>query len=284
MEIKKVGIVGIGTMGHGIAQISAGAGYEVTVVDATDDLLKKGMATIDKVLARNVEKERITQQEKDAILSRIKTTTEYKDLSDADLVVEAVFENLDVKKKVFAELDKICKKDAILGTNTSCLSIIDIAMATSRPEMVIGLHFFVPAQIMRLLEVVKTIATKEEAVATCLKWGESVGKSCVTAKDTPGFIVNALMNPYLLDAVRMLENGIATRDDIDTAIRLGLNYPMGPFTLIDFSGVDIVKFVADSMYEVTKDPKWTAPVLLQKMVAAGWLGRKTKKGFYEYNE
>lgn len=284
MEIKKVGVVGIGTMGHGIAQISAQAGYEVTVVDATDDILKKGMATIDKVLARSVEKERITQQEKDTTLGRIKTTTDYKDLADADLVVEAIYENLEAKKKAFTELDKVCKKDAVLGTNTSCLSIIDIAMATSRPEMVVGLHFFVPAQMMKLLEVVKTIATKDEVVETCKKWGESVGKTCVTAKDTPGFIVNALMNPYLLDAVRMLENGIATRDDIDTAIRLGLNYPMGPFTLIDFSGVDIVKFVADSMYEVTKDSKWTAPVLLQKMVSAGWLGRKTKKGFYEYNQ
>ncbi len=284
MEIKKVGVVGIGTMGHGIAQISAQAGYDVTVIDSTDDLLKKGMSTIDKVMTRNVEKGRATQEEKDALMARIKTSTNMKDLADRDLVVEAVFENLDLKKQVFAELEKVCRKDTILGTNTSCLSIIDIAMQTSRPEKVLGLHFFVPPQVMALLEIVRTIATDDETVETSKKWGESLGKTCVTAKDTPGFIVNALMNPYLLDAIRMYEAGIASREDIDTAIRSGLNYPMGPLTLCDFAGVDIIKFVADSMYEQTKDPKWAAPILLQKMVTAGWLGRKTGKGFYEYDK
>jgi len=284
MEIKKVGVVGIGTMGHGITQISAQAGYDVIVVDATEDILNKGIATINKVLSRNVEKGRITQQDKDGALSRIKTSTNMKDLADRDLVVEAVFENLDLKKQVFTELEKICRKDTILGTNTSCLSIIDIAMQTSRPEKVLGLHFFVPPQVMALLEIVRTIATDDATLETAKKWGESIGKTCVIAKDTPGFIVNALMNPYLLDAIRMYEAGIASRDDIDTAIRMGLNYPMGPLTLTDFAGVDIVKFVADSMYEQTKDPKWIAPVLLNKMVAAGWLGQKTGKGFYEYNK
>lgn len=284
MEIKKVGVVGIGTMGHGITQLSAQAGYDVIVVDATDELLKKGMATIDKVLNRNVEKGRITQEEKDATVGRIKTSTNMKDLADRDVVVEAVFESLDLKKQIFADLEKICRKDAILGTNTSCLSIMDIAVQTTRPEKVVGLHFFVPPQVMKLLEIVRTIATDDETVEACKKWGESLGKSCVIAKDTPGFIVNALMNPYLLDAIRMYENGIASAEDIDTAIKMGLNYPMGPLTLCDFAGVDIIKFVADSMYEQTKDPKWIAPVLLNKMVAAGWLGQKTGKGFYDYSK
>ena len=284
MEIKKVGVVGIGTMGSGIVQVSAQAGYDVLVVDSADEFLKRGLATIDKVMSRNIEKGRITQEEKDAVMARIKTSTRMEDLADRDVVVEAVFENLELKKGIFAQLEKICRKDTILGTNTSCLSIMDLAVQTTRPEKVVGLHFFVPPQVMKLLEIVRTIATDDETVKTSTKWGESLGKTCVTAKDTPGFIVNALMNPYLLDAIRMYEAGIASREDIDTAIRLGLNYPMGPLTLCDFAGVDIVKFVADSMYEQTKDPKWAAPVLLQKMVTAGWLGRKTGKGFYEYND
>lgn len=284
MEIKKVGVVGIGTMGHGITQISAQAGYDVIVVDATEDILNKGIATINKVMSRNVEKGRITQEDKDTAMGRIKTSTNMKDLADRDLVVEAVFENLDLKKQVFIDLEKICAKDTILGTNTSCLSIIDLAMQTSRPEKVLGLHFFVPPQVMALLEIVRTIATDDATVEAAKKWGESIGKTCVIAKDTPGFIVNALMNPYLLDAIRMYEAGIASREDIDTAVRLGLNHPMGPLTLCDFAGIDIIKFVADSMYAQTKDPKWAAPILLNKMVAAGLLGRKTGKGFYEYNK
>ena len=284
MEIKKVGVVGIGTMGHGITQVSAQAGYDVIVVDATDELLKKGMATIDKVMNRNVEKGKVTQEEKDATMGRIKTSTNMKDLADRDVVVEAVFESLDLKKQIFTDLEKICRKDAILGTNTSCLSIMDIAVQTTRPEKVVGLHFFVPPQVMKLLEIVRTIATDDETLEACKKWGESLGKSCVIAKDTPGFIVNALMNPYLLDAIRMYEAGIASAEDIDTAIKMGLNYPMGPLTLCDFAGVDIIKFVADSMYEQTKDPKWIAPVLLNKMVAAGWLGQKTGKGFYDHSK
>jgi len=173
-------------------------------------------------------------------MGRIKTSTKMEDLADRDVVVEAVFENLDLKKGIFSQLEKICRKDTILGTNTSCLSIMDLAVQTTRPEKVVGLHFFVPPQVMKLLEIVRTIATDDETVEISTKWGESLGKSCVTAKDTPGFIVNALMNPYLLDAIRMYEAGIASREDIDTAIRLGLNYPMGPLTLCDFAGVDII--------------------------------------------
>lgn len=283
MEIKKVGVVGIGTMGHGITQISAAAGYDVTVVDATDALLASGMDKISKSLDRGVKKGTMTEAQKAAIIGRIKPNTKMEALADCDLVVEAVFENLDLKRQVFTQLDKICRKpEIILGTNTSCLSIIDIAMMTKKPDRVIGLHFFVPPQVMALLEIVKTISTRDDIVEVCKKWGTSLGKTCVIAKDTPGFIVNALMNPYLLDAIRMYEAGIASREDIDTAIKLGLNYPMGPLTLCDFAGVDIIKFVADSMYAQTKQEKWIAPVLLQKMVAAGWLGQKTGKGFYDY--
>ncbi|MFC1869882.1 3-hydroxyacyl-CoA dehydrogenase family protein [Chloroflexota bacterium] len=282
MEIKKVGVVGIGTMGHGIVQVSAEGGYQVVVRDETEEFLKRGIAAIDKVLTRNIEKEKITQKDKDAILSRIKTTTDFKDFADCDLVIEAAFENIDVKKKIFSELDNVCRKDAILGTNTSCLSVIEIAMATKRPDKVLGIHLFNPVQVMQLLEIVRTIATSDEAAATARTWGETVGKKCVLAKDTPAFIVNALFIPYLLDAIRMYEAGVASREDIDTAVRTGLNYPMGPLTLSDFSGLDIIKLVADSMYEQTRDPKWASPILLQKMVAAGWYGRKTGKGFYDY--
>ncbi|MFC2003545.1 3-hydroxyacyl-CoA dehydrogenase family protein [Chloroflexota bacterium] len=280
--MKKVGVVGIGTMGHAIAQVSAQAGYQVVVRDETDELLKKGMATIDKLLARSVEKEQITQQDKDSILGRIKTTTSFNDFADCDLMVEAIFENLDLKKQIFTELDNICPKHTILATNTSSQSVIEIATATSRPEKVVGLHFFNPVQVMQLLEIIQTIATSDETMETAKKWGESIGKTCVIAKDTPCFVVNALFMPYLLEAIRLYESGIASREDIDTAVRMGLNYPMGPLTIADFSGLDIVKEVADTVYEATKDPKWASPVLLQKMVAAGWLGRKTGKGFYDY--
>jgi 3-hydroxybutyryl-CoA dehydrogenase len=197
-------------------------------------------------------------------------------------VIEAAIENMDLKKKVFAELDKICPKHAILGTNTSVLSIIDMAVVTKRPEKVLGLHFFNPAPVMRLLEIVKTIATSDETVEICKKFGKSLGKTTVIAPDKPGFIVNRLWIPYMLHAIRLLEEGVASREDIDNAVMMGLNYPMGPLTLADFSGLDILLFAANAVYERLKDPRYIAPTLLEKMVAAGWLGRKTGKGFYDY--
>ncbi len=282
MEIKKVGVVGCGAMGAGITQLCAQSGYQVVVSEINDELLKRGMGLIDKVLARSVEKGKLSQQDKDATLGRIKGTTNTRDFSDCDLVIEAAIENLDLKKKIFAELDGICPKHAILATNTSCLSIIDMAVATKRPDKVLGLHFFNPAPVMKLLEMVRTIATSDEVVKASKKFGESLGKTTVIAQDAPGFIVNRLWIPFLLHAIRLYEDGVASREDIDNAISLGLNYPMGPLALSDMVGVDVVKFVSDALYEQLKDPRYITPTLVDKMVAAGWLGRKTGKGFYEY--
>jgi len=282
MEIKRVGVVGCGAMGAGIAQVCAQSGYQVVVSEINEQLLSKGLQSIEKTLARLAEKEKISQQDKDAALSRIKGTTSIKDFSDCDLVIEAAIENLDLKKKIFAELDGICPKHAILGTNTSCLSIIDMAVATKRPEKVLGLHFFNPAPIMKLLEIVKTIATSDETIEVSKKFGQSLGKTTVIAQDAPGFIVNRLWIPFLLHSIRLYEEGVASKEDIDNAISLGLNYPMGPLTLSDMVGIDVVKFVSDALYEQLKDPRYITPTLVEKMVAAGWLGRKTGKGFYEY--
>jgi 3-hydroxybutyryl-CoA dehydrogenase len=282
MEIKRVGVVGCGSMGGGIAQLCAQSGYQVVVSEINDELLRRGMGSIDKVLAKSVEKGKLSPPDKDAIMGRIKGTTSTKDFSGCDLVIEAAIENLDLKKKIFAELDGICPKDAILATNTSCLSIIDMAVATKRPEKVVGLHFFNPAPVMKLLEIVKTIATSDEIIEVSKKFGQSLGKTTVIAQDAPGFIVNRLWIPFLLHCIRLYEDGIASREDIDNAIMLGLNYPMGPLTLSDMVGIDVVKFVADALYEQLKDPRYITPTLVDKMVAAGWLGRKTGKGFYDY--
>jgi 3-hydroxybutyryl-CoA dehydrogenase len=282
MEIKRVGVVGCGTMGAGIAQLCAQSGYQVVVSEINEEFLNKGLASIEKTLARLVEKEKITAQDKEATLSRIKGTTKTKDFSECNLMIEVALENLDLKKKIFAELDTVCPKDAILGTNTSCLSIIEMAVATKRPEKVVGLHFFNPAPVMKLLEVVKTIATNEETIETSKKFGQSLGKTTVIAQDKPGFIVNRIWIPYILHAIRLYEEGVASKEDIDNALMLGLNYPMGPLALGDLTGLDVVKFVADALYEQLKDPRYVSPTLLDKMVAAGWLGRKTGKGFYEY--
>lgn len=282
MEIKKIGIVGGGIMGGGIAQISAQAGYEVVMSEINDELLNKGLAGINSILTRSVDKGRISQEDKDATLARIKGTTNTKDFSDCDLVIEAIIENMDLKKKVFAELDKVCPKHTILATNTSCLSVIDMAKATNRPEQVLGMHFFNPVSLMRLLELVKTILTSDETLATARKFGESIGKTVAVSPDIPAFVVDQLVNPFLLDAIRMVENSIATAEDIDTGIRLGLNHPMGPLALADLVGLDTILFIANALYDELKDPKFAPPTLLKKMVAAGWLGRKTGKGFYEY--
>jgi 3-hydroxybutyryl-CoA dehydrogenase len=284
MEIKKVGVVGCGSMGAGIAQLCAQSGFPVVVSEINDELLKRGMGFIDKTLARSVEKGKLTQKDKDAIMGSIKGTTNTKDFADCDLMIEAAIENLDLKKKIFAELDGICPRQAILATNTSCLSIIDMAMVTKRVDKVVGLHFFNPAPIMKLLEIVRTIATSDETMATSQKFGEKLGKTTVVAKDAPGFIVNRLWIPYLLHCIRLYEEGVASREDIDNAIQLGLNYPMGPLTLSDMVGIDVVKFVSDALYEQLKDPRYITPTLVDKMVAAGWLGRKTGKGFYDYTD
>ncbi len=282
MEIKKVGVVGCGVMGNGITQVCAQSGYQVVVSEVNDELLNKGLASINRSLTKGVEREKITQQDKDATLARIKGTTNLKDFSDCDLVIEAAVENLDLKKKLFAELDKICPKHAILATNTSCLSIIAAAVVTSRPDKVLGIHFFNPAPIMKLVEIVKTIATSDEAVEISESFGKSLGKTTIIAQDMPGFVVNRLVVPFMLNAIRMLETGVATKEDIDTGINLGLNHPMGPLSLADLVGLDTLCFIANSIYAELKEPQYAPPVLLTKMVSAGWFGRKTGKGFYEY--
>ena len=284
MEIKKVGVVGCGQLGAGITQVCAQAGYQVIVSEINSELLNKGLASIDSRLSRDVEKGRLSPPDKDNIRNRIKGTTDTRDFADCDLVVEAAIENMDLKKRIFAELDKICPKHAILATNTSCLSIIDMAMVTSRPDKVLGLHFMNPVPVMKLLEIVKTIATSGETLEAGQTFGKSLGKTIVIAQDTPGFIVNCLLIPYLLSAIRMLDAGVATKEDIDTAINLGLNHPMGPLALSDLIGNDVVLFIANGLYDEFKEPQYAPPSLLKKMVTAGWLGRKTGKGFYEYNK
>ncbi|MBA7565109.1 3-hydroxybutyryl-CoA dehydrogenase [subsurface metagenome] len=282
MEIKRVGVVGCGLMGSGITQVCAQSGYQVVVSEVNDELLNKGLASISSFLTRNVKKGRVSQAEKEATLARIKGTTNTRDFSDCDLVIEAAIENMDVKKKIFAELDKICAQDAILATNTSCLSVIDMATATTRPEKVLGIHFFNPVPLMKLLEIVKTIATSDETLEIGQEFGKSIGKTTIIAPDTPGFIVNRLLLPFMLGAFRMLDTGGATKEDIDAGVRLGLGHPMGPLALADLIGMDTILYIANAIYEELKDPLYAPPIILKKMVATGWLGRKTGKGFYEY--
>ena len=282
MEINKVGVVGCGTMGSGIVQVCAQSGYSVVVSEINEELLNKGLASIDSTLARSVERGRLSQEDKDATINRIKGTIRYEDFSDCDLVIEVAIEQMDLKKKIFTELDRVCPEHAILASNTSCLSVIDIAMVTRRPDKVLGLHFFNPVPSMKLLEIIKTIATSEDTLNIAKDFGQSVGKTIVVTQDAPGFIVNRLIIPLILNAIRLYDSGIATKEDIDTAMTLGLNHPMGPLTLADLIGLDTVYFIATSIYDELKDTAYASPPLLTKMVTAGWLGRKTGKGFYEY--
>ena len=285
MEIKKVGVLGFtGPMGRGIAQICAQSGYEVIGSSRSVDRANKAISTIDAALGRSVERGRMSQEDKDAAIARIKGTADIKDFKDCDLVIEAAAEKLDVKKEAFTSLDKICKEDAILASNTSVLPLVEMAMVTKRPEKVIGLHFFNPVSAMKLVEIIKPITVSEETADTCVKFIESLGKTVVALPDTPGFIVNRLAVGFMLNAITLLENGIAKKEDIDTAIKLGLNHPMGPLELADLIGNDIVLDMADGIYETLKEPRYIAPNLLRRMVAAGWLGQKTKKGFYDYNK
>lgn len=282
MEIKKVGVVGCGIMGAGITQVCAQSGYQVIASEVNEELLDKGLAAIKRMLARGVEKGKITQQDMDAILGRIKGTKDVKDFSDCDLVIEAIIENIEIKRKVFAELDEVCPPGTILATNTSSQCVVEIAAATKRMDRVLGLHFFNPAPVMKLLEVVRTIATSEETLRIAREFGESLGKTVVITKDTPGFIVNRLLTPFTLNAIRLLEAEVASRDDIDNAVKLGLGHPMGPLQLADLIGLDTIYHSANTRYEELKEPQYAPPPLLKRMVNAGWLGHKTGRGFYEY--
>jgi 3-hydroxybutyryl-CoA dehydrogenase len=285
MEIKKVGVLGFtGTMGRGIAQVCAQSGYEVIGSSRSEERAAKAISTIDRALTRSVERERISQEDKDAAMARIKGTADTKDFNDCDLVIEVAAEELDVKIKAFTELDGICKEGAIIASNTSVLPLVDMAMATTRPDKVIGLHFFNPVSAMKLVEIIKPITVSEETADACVKFIESLGKTVVALPDTPGFVVNRLAVGFILNAITLLENGVGSKEDIDTAVKLGLNHPMGPLELADLIGNDIVLDMADGIYETLKEPRYIAPNLLRRMVAAGWLGQKTKKGFYDYNK
>jgi 3-hydroxybutyryl-CoA dehydrogenase len=283
MEIKKVGIVGFtGVMGSGITQLCAQSGCEVIGFSRNDERAAKTLKLIDGYLGRAVAKDKLTPGQKETILSCIHVTDKLEDMANCDFIIETAVENIELKKEIFKKLDKICPSHVILATNTSSLSIIDLAMSTGRPDKVLGLHFFNPAPVMKLLEIVRTIATSEETTEASKAFGQTLGKTIVIARDSPGYIVNTLMVPYLLNAIRMMDRAGATREDIDTAITLGLNYPMGPLAVCDFIGLDALLFVANVMYDESKDLQFAPPPLLKKMVTAGWLGRKSGKGFYEY--
>jgi len=269
-------------MGSGIAEVCARAGYKVTIREINDELLQQGLGRIQKSLGKAVARSKITQDEADQALAQIQGTVDLADFGDCDLVVEAAIENMDIKKEVFARLDGILPPHAILASNTSSLCITEMASVTQRGDKVLGIHFFNPVPVMPLIEFVRTILTSEQTMEIAHQFGASLGKTMVTAKDTPGFIVNRLLIPYILDAVRIYEDGLATREDIDTAIKLGLNHPMGPLTLLDFVGLDTCLFIADAMYQEYKDPRYAAPPLLRRMVLAGHWGRKSGKGFYDY--
>jgi 3-hydroxybutyryl-CoA dehydrogenase len=283
MEIKKVGVIGCGQMGGGIARVCAQSGYPVSVSEANGTLLEKGLNAIKSSLEKDVSKQRITRQDADVLLARISGTTRIEDLTGCDLVVEAVIENLDLKKKIFADLDKTCPPQTILATNTSSLSVSDIASVAGRKGKILGMHFFNPVPVMMLLEIVKTSATSEDTLETCKSFGRSLGKTVITAPDTAGFIVNRLMVPQILNAIHLFASGAATAEDVDNGMKLGLNHPIGPLALADLIGLDTVLAMADSMYGSFNENQYVPPPLLKKMVAKGQLGRKTGQGFYKYN-
>jgi len=284
MEIKTIGVLGAGSMGNGIAQVAAQAGYKVVMRDIEDRFVESGLKAIEKFLAKSVEKGKMTGDQKKEVLTRIKGTTRMEDLKEVDFVIEAVFEDLELKKEVFKKLDELTRSHVILTTNTSSMSVTEIAMATKRPEKVAGMHFFNPAPLMRLVEVIRGYDTSAETVSAVMEMAKKLGKEPVEVKkDTPGFIVNRLLMPHFVEAIKMYEEGIASIEDIDKAVKLGLNYPMGPFELMDLTGVDIGLHVIEYLYrELNKESKWSAPTLLRSMVRAGKLGRKTKGGWYKY--
>ncbi len=282
MNVKTVGVVGCGLMGAGIVETCARAGYNVVVREVNDELLQAGLKRVEGSLTKAVERGKLDPDTRTATRARVKGTTALEDLSGSNLVIEAVVENMALKKEVFSALDRLCPPHAILASNTSSLSITEIASATRRPGRVIGLHFFNPVPVMPLLEIVRALLTSDDTLEFAKSFGASLGKTTIIAKDTPGFIVNLLLVPFLLDAIRALESGKATKEDIDTGVKLGLNHPMGPLTLGDFVGLDTTLFVADAIYEELKDPRYAAPTLLRRMVMAGQLGRKSGAGFYKY--
>ena len=286
MEIKKVGVLGCGLMGSGIAQVAAMAGCDVVVLEQEQKFLDKGFAGIEKSLSRLVErgsaKGGLTPEQKTDAQSHLKGTLNMQELADCDIVIEAIIENVDEKRRTYEQLDQIVKKDAIFATNTSSISVTELMTSTRRPERFIGLHFFNPVPMMKLVEVVKTIATKPEVFDAAVEFGKKLGKVPVRTSDKSGFIVNRLLVPYLLDAIRAYEEGVGSITDIDEAMKLGCGYPMGPFTLLDFVGLDTTYYITEVMYDEFKERRFASPALLRRLVLAGWYGRKSGKGFYDY--
>ncbi len=284
MAIEKVGVVGCGLMGSGIAQIAAQAGCTVVVREVSEERLNKGLASIEKSLNKFVEKGTLSSADRDAARGRLRGTTKLEDLKDSDLVVEAIIEQLPDKRELYSALDKICPKNTIFASNTSSLSITEMAFMTARPERFVGLHFFNPVPLMKLVEVIRTIATDPKVYEDAVAFAGRVGKVPVRTSDRTGFIVNRLLVPYLLDAVRVLEEGVASIEDIDNSMKLGCGYPMGPLTLLDFVGNDTTYYIANIMFDEFKEARFAPPPLLKRMVLAGWNGRKAGRGFYDYSD
>jgi len=286
MDIKKVGVVGAGAMGNGIAQIAAQIGCDVVMRDIEDAFVERGMKNIDRFLSRSVEKGKLEASEKDSIVGRITGTTDISQLEDVDFVIEAVIEDLELKKSVFKELDELCRPEVVLASNTSSMSLTEIGAATKRPENVCGMHFFNPVPLMRLVEVIRGYATSDETVAITTDLAKKMGKTTVEVKkDSPGFIVNRIMIPHMVEAIKIVEEGIATKEDVDIAVKNGLNYPMGPFELMDLTGIDICYFVNEYFHrELNKELKWVSPNLLKTMIRAGKLGKKTGGGWYDHSK
>jgi 3-hydroxybutyryl-CoA dehydrogenase len=283
MSIERVGVLGCGLMGSGIAQVTAQAGFRTTVVEATPELLDRGLGNLKKTLEGLVSRGKLEARARDEALGRLSGTVRFEDLKDCDLVIEAITENQPLKNETFAKLDRVCAPGAILASNTSSCNVTAMAAATRRAGQVLGLHFFNPVPLMKLVEVVRTILTEDGTVRTVTEWVRAVGKVPVQTKDSTAFIVNRLLVPYLLDAIRLYENGLASLEDIDQAMKLGCGHPMGPFTLLDLVGLDTTMYVAEVMFDEFREPRYAPPPLLKRMVMAGHLGRKTGRGFYSYS-
>ena len=282
-EVRRVAVLGCGLMGSGIAEISAKAGFDTFVREVNDQLAEKGKAAITKSLDKAVEKGKLESGARDAALGKLKFTTSLEDLENCDLIIEAVTEDLALKNDMFKTLDGVCPPHTIFASNTSSLTVADMAAATKRPDRVLGLHFFNPVPVMKLVEVVRTIATSDDAYQTAFAFVRKIGKEPVEAKDTSGFIVNRLLVPYMLDAIRCLEQGLASIEDIDKSMQLGTGYPMGPFVLADFVGIDTLYRISEIMFEEFREPRFAPPPLLKRMVTMGYFGRKARRGFYDYS-